>query len=520
MSALYLLTALFPVLSILFLLAVLQLSARLAMAIGLAGTALLAALVWRVQWLQLAAAVLEGWVIACSVLWIVFGAMLLLHQLQQQGRFDLIRQSFCQLTADPRQQLLLVGFLLVAFLEGVAGFGTPAAIAAPLLVSLGFQPLAAVTLALIADSVPVSFGAIGTPVLVGIAQGIDTPLAVQDIAVQAASIDLLAAPWIPVYMLALYCRFFSAEKSWRYFWPALPWALCCGVIYALSAWLAARWLGPEFPTVLAALSTMVLLAVILKLRQQRHTTANVSMNGAVNSTARQLIAAWLPYLCLISLLVLSRLPELPVKNWLQSYQWQFDALLGSAISTSLQPLYLPGTLFVLTVLLFLPKNRSAAPQLLALCRQSLQKIGPAALTLASAVPMVRVFIHSDLNQSGLPAMPVYLADWAAGHLQQLWLWCAPVLGALGSFIAGSATFSNLMFAQLQLEVAAQAGVAPQLVLALQMLGANAGNMICVVNIVAACAVVKLQQQEGKILRYTLLPMLLYLLLVGTASHWF
>ncbi|WP_337841439.1 L-lactate permease [Rheinheimera sp.] len=511
MSALHLATALFPVLSILLLLGMLQLSARLAMAIGLLGTALLAVLVWQMPWLQLAAAVLEGWVIALSVLWIVFGAMLLLHQLQLQGRFELIRQSFCQLTPDPRKQLLLVGFLLVAFLEGVAGFGTPAAIAAPLLISLGFQPLAAVILALIADSVPVSFGAIGTPVLVGIAQGIDAPLALQDIAVQAAAIDLFAAPLIPVYMLALYCRFFSAEKSWRYFWPVLLWALACGLFYAFFAWLAARTLGPEFPTVLASFSTMLLLALAFKAGQPQ--------NIPPSTAPRQLLTAWLPYLCLISLLILSRLPELPLKNWLQSYQWQFDTLLGSAISTSLQPLYLPGTLFVLTVLMFLPKNRAALPQFATLCWQSLQKIGPAALTLATAVPMVRIFIHSDQNQAGLPAMPLYLADWAAAHLQQLWLWCAPVLGAMGSFIAGSATFSNLMFAQLQLEIARQAGLDANLVLALQMLGANAGNMVCVVNIVAACAVVKLQQQEGKILRYTLLPMLLYTALAGMVAHY-
>jgi lactate permease len=132
--------------------------------------------------------------------------------------------------------------------------------------------------------------------------------------------------------------------------------------------------------------------------------------------------------------------------------------------------------------------------------------------------MVRIFLHSDINDAGLVAMPMALAQQAATQLSDGWLWVAPLVGALGSFIAGSATFSNLMFAGFQQAMATEADMAPSLVLALQMLGANAGNMICVVNVVAAASVVGLNGREGEIIRYTALPALYYCL-AASAVAW-
>ena len=163
------LTALMPLLSVFCLLVLLRLPARQAMPLSLVVTAILALVVWQMPALQLAGAVAEGLVIAATVLWIVFGALLLLNVLTETGAMDSIKAGFSAISPDRRVQLLLIGWLFVAFLEGAAGFGTPAAIAAPLLVALGFPPVAAVVLALIADSSAVSFGAIGTPVLVGLA---------------------------------------------------------------------------------------------------------------------------------------------------------------------------------------------------------------------------------------------------------------------------------------------------------------------------------------------------------------
>jgi lactate permease len=145
---------------------------------------------------------------------------------------------------------------------------------------------------------------------------------------------------------------------------------------------------------------------------------------------------------------------------------------------------------------------------------------PSCIALGAAVPMVRIFLHSDVNNAGLPAMPLALAELAAAHLADYWLALAGLVGALGSFIAGSATFSNLMFGSFQQQMAQQADLAQPLVLALQMLGANAGNMICVVNVVAAASVVNLHGREGEIIRYTLWPTLFYCSAAALVAYWF
>ncbi|MDF3126174.1 L-lactate permease [Rheinheimera sp. 1928-s] len=519
--------ALFPVLSVFLFLVILRWPARKAMPLCLLGTAVLSATLWAVPALHIAASVAEGLVIAATVLWVVFGALLLLNLLENNGSFLLIRRGFASISSDQRIQLLFVGWLLVAFLEGAAGFGTPAAIAAPLLIALGFKPLAAVVLTLIADSVPVSFGAIGTPVLVGLTNGLPgvSPEFIQQSAVMAASIDLFCASLIPVLMCLLLCRYFSDSPSWRSGLAIAPLAFLSGLCYSLPAFLVARYLGPEFPSLLGALSGLMLLSLLVRFgiavpavvwRCQPEAQETATENSATLSKL-SVFKAWSAYVLLATLLILSRLEFLPFKAMLQAVELQWADIFGSTLSATVQPLYLPGTLFVLTVLVLLPWQTERRQLLYKATTESLSRIWPAAITLASAVPMVRLFLHSDLNSAELPAMPMYLAAIASEHLADIWLWCAPWVGALGSFIAGSATFSNLMFASMQQQLATDSELPLQLVLALQMLGANAGNMLCVVNVVAAASVVRLTGQEGEIMRFTLIPMALYCLLASSVA---
>ncbi|WP_233010228.1 L-lactate permease [Rheinheimera faecalis] len=521
-------SALFPLLSVLLFLVVLRWPARKAMPLCLLGTVILSAMVWSVPTVQIAAAVAEGLVIAATVLWVVFGALLLLNLLENNGSFLLIRRGFASISSDHRIQLLFVGWLLVAFLEGAAGFGTPAAIAAPLLIALGFRPLAAVVLTLIADSVPVSFGAIGTPVLVGLTNGLPgvSPELIAQSAITAASIDLFCASLIPVLMCLLLCRYFSDTPGWRSGLAIAPLAFLSGLCYSLPAFLVARYLGPEFPSLLGALAGLVLLTLLVRFdiavpatlwRCDSDTDKTCTEDSGAAPEPLALFKAWSAYLLLAALLVISRLEFLPLKDALQAVQLNWSEIFGSTLSTSVQPLYLPGTLFVLTVLLLLPWQTKRSQLVRKATTESLSRIWPAAITLASAVPMVRLFLHSDLNSADLPAMPMYLAAMATAHLADIWLWCAPWVGALGSFIASSATFSNLMFASMQQQLATDSGLPLHLVLALQMLGANAGNMLCVVNVVAAASVVKLTGQEGQIMRFTLVPMALYCLLASTVA---
>ena len=517
-----LLTALMPLLSAFMLLVILRLPAKHAMPLSLLCTVVLAYLVWQMPLLQLAAATVEGLVIALTIVWIVFGAILLLKTLQQTGAIEQIKQGFSHVSPDKRVQLIIIAWLFGGFLEGAAGFGTPAAIAAPLLVALGFSPLSAVVLALIADSTAVSFGAVGTPVLVGLAQGAElTPEALQQTVMTAVTIDIFVASLLPFVMCLIYCRFFQSVPSWRSAFVMLPFCLCSGLAYTVPAYFCALWLGPEFPSVIGAMAGLALVTFMAKKRlllpNDSAQNADISTSHAVQLTAAALIRAWAPYLLVALLLVLSRLDSLPVKALLQRFTLEWPQVFGTDIALSVAPLYLPGSLFVLVALLVPVMQGARFAALKPAFGLSAVMLKPSLIALCAAVPMVRIFLHSDINDAGLPAMPMALAELAATHLSHLWLWAAPLVGALGSFIAGSATFSNLMFAGFQQAVAADAALPPPLVLALQMLGANAGNMICVVNVVAAASVVGLNGKEGDIIRFTALPMLYYCLMASVVA---
>ncbi|WP_194868530.1 L-lactate permease [Pseudoalteromonas sp. PPB1] len=510
-----LLTALVPILSVFLLLVLFRLPARQAMPFSLLLSALSAYLVWQVPWQQISAAALEGLIIALTIIWIVFGAIFLLKVLQHTGAVLTIKHGFARISPDKRVQLIIIAWLFGSFLEGAAGFGTPAAIAAPLLVALGFTPLSAVVLALVADSSAVSFGAVGTPAIVGIGQGaanIDYSQ-VKHIALTAIGIDIIVAALLPLILVMLYCRFFSDAPSWRSGFAMAPFALFSALAFTLPAYGVVWLLGPEFPSVLGAMAGLAIVCPLAQkgflLPKPENTTISTTSN--TDTPSLSLVRAWLPYVLVAALLVLTRIPSLPFKAILQSVQFEWTHILGSAISVNVMPLYLPGSVFVVTALFALRLQGGTMSHFRLALQNSASMLLPSVIALGAAVPMVRIFLHSDVNDAALPAMPMALAESVALHLSDFWLLIAPLVGALGAFIAGSATFSNLMFASFQQALAAEAGLDMQLVLALQMLGANGGNMIAVVNVVAAASVVGLHGKEGDIIRYTLIPMLYYCL---------
>lgn len=351
MTAVHTLTALVPILSVFILLVLMRLPAKQAMPISFLLTGLSGYFFWQVPLLQMFAASIEGLVIASTILWIVFGAILLLKVLQQTGATTAIKHGFTQISPDKRVQLIIVAWLFGSFLEGAAGFGTPAAIAAPLLVALGFSPISAVVLALIADSSAVSFGAVGTPAIVGLgqgAQGLDTDQVAQ-IALTAISIDMATAAFIPLIMVCLYCRFFSEAKSWRKGLAIAPFAIFCAFAFTVPAYCVAWLFGPEFPSVLGGMIGLAIVSPLAKLGflLPKYEVDSSYVDDPTQPLTMSLIRAWSPYVIVASLLVLTRLEELPFKGLLQSFNLQWEHILNSSISVSVMPFYLPGSLFLI-----------------------------------------------------------------------------------------------------------------------------------------------------------------------------
>ncbi|PYZ96911.1 lactate permease [Alteribacter lacisalsi] len=544
--------ALTPVISVMILLVVLKMPAVRAMTISLAATAVLAFLYWQVPLVVITASIFEGIMIGLSILYIVFGAVLLLNTLRMSGAIDTIRNGFTGISPDRRVQLIIIAWLFGAFLEGAAGFGTPAAIVGPLLIVLGFPPLAAVTLALIADSTPVSFGAVGTPVTVGVEQGLYEggsvsaavePLVIQaggmdafiqQTAVQVMQIDLFTGTLIPLILVMMMTRFFGENRSWKEGLAVWKFAVFAGLAFTVPAFVTAYLLGPEFPAIFGGLAGLLMVVPAAKrcflLPEEKWdfpprknwlddwTGIPISGSGKREKNERpSFLMAWVPYILVGLLLVLTRLDALPFKSWLQSVTIEWQNILGTSISETLEPLYIPGFVFIVVAFAAVFLHRLKLRDLAQAAGVSAKALIGTAITLMTAVPMVRIFINSGENGAGLESMPLELAATASEVIGGAWPLAAPFVGALGSFISGSATFSNMMFTLFQVSAADQAGVDPSRVVALQVIGSNAGNMICVLNVVAAAAVAGLTGKEGAIIRKTLLPMLYYAIFAGLAG---
>jgi len=521
-----------------------RMPAKWAMPAVYVATLLIALLAWRVSVAQAAAASIDGLFITADILLIVFSAILLLNMLEHSGGVDAIRRSFHNISDDRRVQLVIVAWLFGSFIEGAAGFGTPAAIAAPLLVALRFPPAAAVMIGLMIQSTAVTFGAVGTPILVGVekglpgaftaelaAAGITRAEYLQMVTVRAACLHAVVGTFMPVFMVVMTTRFFGARKSWTEGLSILPFALLGGVAftvpYVLTAWL----LGPEFPSLVGAMAGLAIMlpAAHWKLLTPREPWRfprqedwpqewrSQLVNNDVQQEKRPVVAvwlAWLPYVLVAALLVITRLESLGVKPWLQAVKITWTGIFGTPVVAESMPLYLPATVLLVAAAATFFLHRMTLEAATRAVHSSARVLLGAGFVLIFTIPMAQVYIQSGDKSASLESMPVVLAAFVADSVGGVWPLFAPTIGALGAFVAGSNTVSNMMFAGFQNSVAQKLGVSSPLVVALQATGAAAGNMIAVHNVVAASATVGLLGKEGATLRKTILPTIYYVTALG------
>ncbi|WP_100753854.1 L-lactate permease [Vibrio salilacus] len=518
--------------------------AKRAMPIAFGLTVVIALFAWDMSTTRVLASVFQGLGITISVLWIVFGAIFLLNTLKHTGAISTIRNGFTNISPDRRVQAIIIAWCFGSFIEGASGFGTPAAIAAPLLVAIGFPAMAAVLMGMMIQSTPVSFGAVGTPIIVGVNKGLDThnisqallangstwDAYLQQITSSVALIHACVGTMIPVLMAMMLTRFFGKNKSWTEGIDILPFAIFAGLAFTIPYALTGVFLGAEFPSLiggLVGLSVVVSAAkrgfLVPKSTWDFEDEKNwpVEWLGSlkielddVKGKPMAMALAWLPYVLLAIVLVASRVSA-DFKAMLTSVSLSFNNILGeTGISTAIQPLYLPGGILVFVALVAVVlQSRSATPLIKAFGESSKTLIG-AGFVLVFTIPMVRIFINSGINGADLASMPVTTANFAAGLVGDAFPALSATVGALGAFIAGSNTVSNMMFSQFQFEVAQTLTISSAVVVALQAVGAAAGNMIAIHNVVAASATVGLLGREGATLRKTIIPTIYYLFVTG------
>ena len=538
-----------PILAVGVLLVGFRLPASRAMPVSYLVAAGLALFVWQVPGVQVAAASIKGLSLTLRLLFIIFGAILLLNTLKHSGALAVIRNGFTNISADRRVQVIIIAWLFGAFIEGAAGFGTPAAVTVPLMVGLGFPAMAAVVAGMIIQSTPVSFGAVGTPILVGVNKGLAGDESVQTavremgfgqwdgflafVGFKVALVHAIVGTLIPLLLVVSMTRFFGKNKSAREGLAVAPFALFASVALTVPYVLVARFLGPEFPSLLGAL---IGLAIVVPVARRGWLVPkgepwefppraeweagwmggveiDLKLGQAGEPPKIGVFAAWLPYLLLAGLLVLTRLEALPLKAWLRSIQFKWDVF-GTGIFVDETPLYVPGTVFIVVSLIAVALHRMNGSGVGAAWGESLKTTAKASVALVFTVPMVQVFLNTDGGLAGYEKMPIALANGVAALAGGAYPLLAPALGGFGAFVAGSNTISNMMFSLFQFDVGVKIGVDPTWMVALQAVGGAAGNVICVHNVVAASAVVGMTGREGDVIRKTLLVFVYYALAAG------
>ncbi|MFC2167413.1 L-lactate permease, partial [Acidobacteriota bacterium] len=456
--------ALFPILVVFALIVLLRKPATKAMPLAYLVTCILAFSVWKAPLSQISAASIDGLITAASIMYIIIGAIFLLNLLQESGAISTIRRSMYLISPDRRVQAIIIAFLFGSFIEGSAGFGTPAAVAAPLLVAIGFPAMGAVMVSLIIQSTPVSFGAIGTPILIGVNTGLSGQPEVlnylqtqgqnflpflKGIGGYVALIHGIIGTFIPLVLVMMMTRFFGQKKSWKDGLSILPFALFSGLCFTIPYTLTGIFLGPEFPSLVGSL---IGLGIVIPLAKKGFLIPKDTWDfapkkawpeewngqgGEVSSdknATMSIIRAWMPYALIAVFLLISRLWS-PITKILASVTLRWSNIFQTSINSSFQPFYLPGFLFILVGILTLFLHKIPKSQFNKAAKQSFKVLIGPAIALGFAVPMVKVFINSGVP-GGLDKMPVALASGAAALAGQGWTAFAALIGAMGAFIAG------------------------------------------------------------------------------------
>ena len=533
-----------PLISAGVLLVGLKLPARVAMPIVYVVTSMVAIFVWDVSFNRVLASSIQGILITLAVLWIIFGAILLLNTLKHSGAIAVIRQGFNNVSPDRRVQVIIIAWLFGSFIEGASGFGTPAAIAAPLMVAIGFPAMAAVMIGMMIQSTPVSFGAVGTPILIGVNKGLDSDSIgaklmevgsnwdtyLQAITSEVAIVHAIVGTMIPLFMIVMMTKFFGKNRSWTEGLSIVPFAIFGGLAFTVPYAITGVFLGAEFPSIIGALVGLPLVTLAAKKgflipkdtwdfapREEWpvHWVSKfeIKMDSMSEKVNMSLTKAWIPYVLVAAILVLTRVSD-DVKAFTKSLVIPFKNILGEGIGYSIVPLYLPGGILAFVVLITFFYHRMTIKEMGAAIGESSKVMLGAGFVLVFTIPLVRILINSGVNGADLASMPVLMANWVGATVGDIYPLFAPMMGALGAFIAGSNTVSNMMLSQFQFGVAETLSLSTAFMVALQAVGAAAGNMIAIHNVVAASATVGLLGQEGETLRRTIIPTIYYCLLAG------
>lgn len=454
------------------------------------------------------------------ICWIVITAVFLFNITIKSGQFDVIKHFMASITSDRRLQALLIAFSFGSFLEGTAGFGAPVAITAAMLVGLGFNPLYAAGICLIANTAPVAFGAIGIPITVASQVSGIPEMAISQMV--GRTLPILSV-MLPLYLVVLMAGFKNTKE-------VLPAILVSGLSFGVLQWFSSNYLGPALPDVIAGIGSIVCLVTLLKLWKPKtiwrfKDEVPSTLQTDVHYSYGQILRAWSPFILLTVLIIAWGIQ--PIKDALNSVgliQFEIPAIHNAVVDRSgnlLPHMYkfnyfsASGTAILVSCVIAIPLVGLTFKEGFQVFLSTLQQLKYPIITIAAVLGFAYL-----VNASGIT---ITLAE-ALANTGFFFPFFAPLLGWLGVFITGSDTSSNALFAKLQYETAVTIGVDPVVTVAANASGGVVGKMISPQSIAIAAAAGQLVGKESELFRFTVkhsFYMLVFISLIVLAqAYWF
>lgn len=460
--------------------------------ITLALTAFLSYFYWKIFPDFLTASLIKGALVAFDIFIIILGAIFFLEVIKGQKIIESISYHLETISKDLRVQVIILAWLFESFLEGTAGFGVPAAVVAPLLIGLGIKPIKAIIIGLLGNGTPGIFGAAGTPIRIGF-EGLD----IAGIAEKAVLINLIGII-VPIAMLWILVSG-RKDRNERFF-EAIPFAIWSAIAFLIPSIFVLP-IGQEFPSIIGPVIGMALVITTTKLGIfiPKHTMRDIETPK--QKTNLSFLKSVLPYAILIVLLVAGKFIlsgiTLPIKFGEVSHSFN---------------LFNPGFAFILSAIIIklFSKNKKV-DTLFESFGESLKRALEPFIVIACMSAFVQIMILSGQNQTGHQSPILLIAKVFETNLLPFW---APFVGAFGGFLTGSVTISNIMFGNFLSTASLALNIAHAKILALSIVGAGAGNMIGLADILSAESVVGIKNKEIKILKGIIITCLIYVILTG------
>ena len=519
------LIAALPLLLLFVMLGVLRVTAWVASLVSLALAIVLAILVYGMPFGQTLLAGTEGAAFGFfPILWIVINAIWVYQMTVETGHFDVLRRSFARVSDDQRVQAVIIAFSFGALLEALAGFGTPVAVTSVMLMALGFRPLKAAALALTANTAPVAFGAMATPILT---LGKVTELPSDTLGAMVGRQTPILALFVPLVLVAIVDGWRGIRETW-------PVAVVCGVVFAIGQYATSNFISVPLADVVASLlSAAAVVAMVRVWHPRREQAPAVIAGGAadqptpefaqrVNTSQpnpddrAEVARAYAPYVIIIAVFVICQISA--IKNWLDKATFKFHwpglhilSPKGKPVSLTeftLNLLTTPGTQMLVAGVLTMIVLKLSVPRALKAYGATLMQLRFAIVTV-----MVVLALAFVMNLSG---QTITLGTWMAGAGGAFAL-LSPVLGWLGVAVTGSDTSSNSLFGALQVTAANQAGLSDVLMAASNSSGGVLGKMISPQNLAIAAAAVGMNGKEGDIFRRVVVWSVVFLALLCVLS---